>query len=122
MEIIGDINKMELEISQNTAKPTDLCAQGRLISAWLRIHAVWSVFTWHTIGSLGKAPDKQRICIFTQFKQHEYAIKLIGVRTKRQTKFVGTQCKSVTSVYATTAVSNCKQLLDTYFSEKTDKI
>ena len=39
---------------------------------------------------LYKAPDKQHICIFTQLKQHEYANKLICVRTKTQTKFVGT--------------------------------
>ena len=76
-----------------------------------------------------KAPDKQRICVFTQLKQREYAMKLIYVRTKTQTKFVGTQCKKfqklnirIPSVYATIAVSNCKQLSGTNFSEKTDKI
>ena len=78
---------------------------------------------------INKAPDKQRICVFTQLKQREYAIKLIYVRTKTQTKFVGTQCKKfqernirIPSVYATIAVSNCKQLSGTNFSEKTDKI
>ena len=76
-----------------------------------------------------KAPDKQHICIFTHLKQREYAIKLICVRTKTQTKFVGTQCKKfqkrnirIPSVYATTAVSNCKQLSGTNSGEKTDKI
>ena len=51
---------------------------------------------------------------FTQLKQREYAIKLIYMRTKTQTKFVGTQCKTfqkrnirIPSVYATIAVSNC---------------
>ena len=78
--------------------------------------------------SICKAPDKQRNCVFTQLKQREYANKLICVRTKTQTKFVGTQCKnsrsvtSVLSVYATIAVSNCKQLSGTNLSEKTDKI
>ena len=76
-----------------------------------------------------KAPDKQRICVFTQLKQRDYANKLICVRTKTQTKFVGTQCKNfqkrnmrLPSVYATIAVSNCKQLSGINFSEKTDKI
>ena len=76
-----------------------------------------------------KAPDKQRICVFTQLKQREYAIKLIYVRTKTQTKFLGTQCKKfqkhnirIPSVYATIVVSNCKQLSGTNFSEKTDKM
>ena len=75
-----------------------------------------------------KAPDKQRICVFTQLKQREYAIKLIYVRTKTQTKFVGTQFKKfqkrnirIPSVYATIAVSNCKQLSGTNFSEKLTK-
>ena len=40
-----------------------------------------------------KAPDKQRICVFTKLKKREYAIKLIYMRTKTQTKFVGTQYK-----------------------------
>ena len=81
------------------------------------------------MGYSTKAPDKQRICVFTQLKQREYAIKLIYVRTETQTKFVGTQCKKfqkrnirIPSVYATFAVSNCKQLSGTNFSEKTDKI
>ena len=76
-----------------------------------------------------KTPDKQCICVFTQLKQREYAVKLIYVRTKTQTKFVGTQCKKfqkrnilIPPVYATIAVSNCKQLSGTNFSEKTDKI
>ena len=81
------------------------------------------------IDEMNKAPDKQRICVFTQLKQREYAIKLIYVRTKTQTKFVGTHCKKfrkrnirIPSVYAIIAVSNCKQLSGTNFREKTDKI
>ena len=46
-----------------------------------------------TNNTIHKAPDKQRICVFTQLKQCEYAIKLIYVRTKTQTKFLGMQCK-----------------------------
>ena len=71
----------------------------------------------------------ERICVFTQLKQREYAIKLICVRTKTQTKLEGTQCKKfqkckirILSIYANIAVSNCKQLLSTNFNEKTDKV
>ena len=68
-----------------------------------------------------KAPDKQRICVFTQLKLRDFANKLICVRTKTQTKFVGAQCKSFQKRNMRIP-SNCKQLSGTNFNEKTDKI
>ena len=46
-----------------------------------------------TMKAPSKAPDKQCICLLTKIKRREYAIKLICVHTKPQTKFAGMQGK-----------------------------